>query len=354
MKRSVKRLLSLTAAVLWMAACLAGVLAGRSSGPARDLATKLEAAALMERWMGAIREYKAQAGLAFDPEDLHQTGLIGEAYTSITTTNGSAQAKRTTADPDMAALLVELLTQAGIGPGDAVGAGFSGSFPGLNLAVLAACQTMGIRCVYVASVGASTYGANQPELTFPDMAYRLVQDGLLDTPPGLVTPGGSDDCGYDMDPAVLEGILQRLRGYGAQVLVEPDLQRNIEVRDACYQNGGPIRCFIGVGGNVTTTGLGEKDVGWGLIAPYGAGTYGETDGLIQKYSAQGLPTIHLLNVKQLVADYGMAYDPALLPARGESAIYQTVRYPKWLAAVGALGGAAMLLAGFRRPGEEKP
>ena len=36
---------------------------------------------------------------------------------------------------------------------------------------------------------------------------------------------------------------------------------------ALYEEQGPITCFVGVGGNLTTTGPGEKDVGWGVIQP---------------------------------------------------------------------------------------
>ena len=39
--------------------------------------------------------------------------MIGDEYTPITTSLGSEEAKRTTANPDMAALLVQMLTEPG-------------------------------------------------------------------------------------------------------------------------------------------------------------------------------------------------------------------------------------------------
>lgn len=353
MNTRTRKRLALLAAAVWLAVCLAGAVAGRYQTPAADRAVKLEAAGLMQNWMDAVKEYKAEAGLALSPDDLHQTGMIGEPYTMITTTNGALEAKRTTANPDMAALMVQMLTEAGIGAGDTVGAGFSGSFPSLDLAVLAACQTMGIKCVYIASVGASTYGANQPELTFPDMACRLYQDGLLDTPPALVTPGGQDDCGLDMDQDLLAQIMERIRGYGVATMEQPNLEQNLQARMALYEQEGPIACFIGVGGNLTTTGLGEKEVGWGLIAPYTIQKAGKNDGLIQRYNLEGLPVIHLLNVKRLVADYGLAYDPEQLPELGEGAVYYTTQYPRWPALLGLAGGGAILILGVRKKEERK-
>ena len=265
-----RKRLSLVGAALWLALCLAFTLYAAAQQPAPDADAKLAATALMTRWEECIRGYKAELGLPLSEDDLHGSGLIGEPYTFITTTNGALEAKRTAANPEMAALLVEMLTEAGVKPGDTVGAGFSGSFPGLDLATLAACQTMGVHCVYIASVGASTYGANQPELTFPDMALRLWQDGELDTAPALVTPGGQDDCGYDMDQDLLEGILARVEAGGLTVMRQPDFEANLQARMALYEEQGPITCFVGVGGNLTTTGPGEKDVGWGVISPASA------------------------------------------------------------------------------------
>lgn len=49
---------------------------------------------------------------------------------------------------------------------------------------------MNVKVIYIASMGASTFGANQPQFTFPDMVCRLYLDGRLQTPPALITPGG--------------------------------------------------------------------------------------------------------------------------------------------------------------------
>lgn len=336
-------------AALWLALCLGLSLNGRRRERASDYEVKLRAAQLMDGWMAAVRDYKAQAGLAVSPDDVHNTGMIGEAYTFITTTNGALEAKRTTANPDMAALMVEMLTQAGVRAGDTVGAGFSGSFPALDLAVLAACEAMDIKCIYIASVGASTYGANQPGLTLPDMVCRLYLDGRLETPPALVTPGGQDDCGLDMDRSLLLPILERARGYGVDVMEEPDFEKNLSRRMALY---GGIDCFVGVGGNLTTTGAGEKDVGYGLLKPYAVTKTDGTDGLVQRYSAQGLPVLHLLNIKRLVADYGLPYDPEQPAAPGQSAVYFVTAYPRLPALAGIAGTLALLWRAFREKGKE--
>ena len=174
-----RRSTALILAVIWLAVCLVLTLAMGQTKATEDYEIKLLAAQKLQGWMDNIRDYKLEAGLSLTPYDTHQTGMIGDEYTPITTSLGSEEAKRTTANPDMAALLVQMLTEAGVKSGDTIGAGFSGSFPTLNLAVLAAGEAMNVKVIYIASMGASTFGANQPQFTFPDMVCRLYLDGSL-------------------------------------------------------------------------------------------------------------------------------------------------------------------------------
>ncbi len=331
----------LAAAALLLLLALAASFLSVGSARAPDYDVKLDAAQRMLRCMERVRDYKAEAGLGFSADDRHHTGMIGEPYTFITTTSGALEAKRTTADSDMAALAVQMLREADVKAGDTVGAGFSGSFPAMNLAVLSACAAMDVNIVYIASVGASTYGANQPELTFPDMALRLAAEGLIPAPAAF-SMGGWKDCGLDMDPSLAAEIRARLEASDVPMLYLEDYAENLAARMAIYEENGPIRCFVGVGGNLTTIGKGEDTVPYGLVRPYTVKRADEGSGLMELYNARGLAVLHLLNIKKLVADYGLPYDSETPSVPGESAIYYTRRYP-WRIAFGGVGGAAALL-----------
>ena len=340
-----KRVLALLAAVLLLLTA-AAALARQSARPVRTeyYETQVEAARRLEKCFEAVRGYKSELGIPMSEDDLHQTGMIGLPYTGITTTQGALEAKRTTAWPDMAALCVRMLYEAGVRPGDTVGAGFSGSLPGMDLAVVTACESMGVRLVCIASVGASTYGANNPELTFPEMLYRLEQDGLISTRSAAVTMGGYHDVGADMDPELADAVRLRLREDGLNLVEEPDFSANIAWREALYQQAGPIDCFVAVGGNLTSLGQGESGVslGQGVLHPSGTVRIDESSGLVQRYLSRGLPAVNLLNIKKLMADYDMPFDPAVCPEIGQSAAYSTIRYDRrWLAA--GLAGTAGLL-----------
>lgn len=338
-----KKMAALAAAVLWLLLWFAVCLLLPVQEAAADSDVKLRACSLMAQWEQEILQRKQQLGIPMAEEDWFHSGLIGEDYTELTTTYGALEAKRTTTDPMMAALAVQLLTEAGMHPGSRIGAGFSGSFPGLNLAVLAACEAMGIEIVYIPSVGASTYGANQPGMTFPDMVRCLLEAGLLKTRPALVTPGGQDDVGYDMNPDLLAETLERASAADFPVLQEPDYASNLAARMAAY---GDIDCFVGVGGNLTTVGPGEKTVPYGVIPASELTAESQEDGLLQIYNASGLPAVHLLNVRKLVTDYGLEYDPQVRKEPGTGGLFVIRSYSRVYALIGIVG--AVLLVGFGR------
>ncbi len=326
---------------------------GAETVPADDFETKRKAAGIMQACMDGIKQYKLELGIDLSEGDIHQTGLIGDEFTSITTTVGVLEAKRTVANADMAALAVQMLTEVGVARGETVGATFSGSFPGMNLAFLAAAEAMDLDLVYIASVGASMYGANQPTLTFPDMLQYLLEDGLLSQAPSALSMGGDGDSGLEMDPQIAQEIRGRLEGYGYPFLYIEDYWDNIERRAAIYDAHG-IRCLIGVGGNLTTTGRGEDTLPYGVIQPYKVKTTDENSGLLEIYNARGLPVIHILNIKELVTGYGLAYDPLTLPETGTSAIYFHTRYRWPIAAAGiCISVAILIISLYKRKRMEK-
>lgn len=306
--------------------------------------TQIAAVHKLEDCFAAVKGYKEELGIPMSPHDIHETGLLGAEYTGITTTIGALEAKRTTTWPDMAALVVRMLHEAGVQNGDTIGAGFSGSFPGLNLAVVAACEAMDVELICISSVGASTYGANNPELTFPEMMHRLAEDGIIHTRSAAVTMGGDFDIGMEMDPDLSNPVRERLRADGLNLMEIKDFTENLAAREAIYEENGPIDCFVAVGGNWTSLGRGEEGVslGQGVMKSRSKVRLDEDSGLVQRYMAKGVPVINLLNIKQIMAEYSMPFDPAVWSATGTSAAYSTVRYETGWILVGLGGGVALL------------
>lgn len=310
--------------------------------------TKIQAYEYMEECMAAVRSFKTELCLPIVAEDKLKTGMIGQSYSPITTSLGTIEAKRTSANPDMAALVVELLHKAGVKKGDRIGANFSGSFPSLNLAVLSACKAMEVKCVYISSIGSSNYGGNDPELTFPDMALKLAAKGLIDSPGVAFSVGGNGDNGAEMEQKVILPIVERLKAQGLPQLVAGDYQSNLLLREQLLERSGEISCFVNAGGSITSLGEGESSFyfGQGLLTGKIIPVT-EESGLIEIYRNRGISVVHLLNLRKLTADYGIAYDPVILPPKGTSALYVKPSYNR-IAAIICLGVSVAGLLLYRK------
>ena len=157
-----------------------------------------------------------------------------------------------------------------------------------------------------------------------------------------------------MFPEECEIVRTRLEESGIPFLHERDYQKNLALREEIYREQGPIVCFVGVGGNITTTGLDGDRMSWGVTAPGRGKALSEKSCLLERYNEDGLPVIYLLNIKRLVAAYGLPYDPQEHSPIGESAVYNETVYRWTLTLVGAAAAVGLLLWGrhCRRREEE--
>ena len=337
-----KRILRAAALILLLAAYLTLELT-KTMIPAPDYAQKLAAARQTQACLESIRDLKAELGLETDKAaDINGTGLIGLEYSFITTTIGNLEAKRTSTNPNMAAVVVDMFTELGLQPGDKVAVNCSGSFPALNTAVLCAIDVMELEPYLISSFGASTHGANDPALTWLDMEHHLYSQGLIGHKSDLFSIGGMEDVGKEMDPGLRENITRRIRGYGYELFYDEDLIRNIETRYQIYRDQGDLKCFINVGGNDAS--FGDSNImvhtDGGILTELSEND--NSTGLVQLFLKDSIPVIHLLNMKSLATEYGLPIDPVPLPEPGQGDVYHEVHYHTWIACFGLAGAAALL------------
>jgi len=118
---------------------------------------KLEAAQLSKKAADYIKNHRLENGIFIDEvNDPNQTALIGQEYTLTTTDRGYIEAKLSSTNPNFAAVIVQLLKDAGLKKNDNVAIALTGSFPGLNISTIAAVQTLQLNPIIISSVGAST------------------------------------------------------------------------------------------------------------------------------------------------------------------------------------------------------
>jgi poly-gamma-glutamate system protein len=273
--------------------------AERARAPLRRQASRL-----MAQGVAAIQDARLARGLPFSSDDPGKTGIVGEEMSPLVTTLGSLSAKRQSADPVFAAVVVDLLEQAGVREGDVIAAGFSGSLPGLNLAVLAAAGAMKLDPIIISSVGASQWGATDPAFTWLDMERALGERKVFPFRSAAAAAGGGfllEEGAALAGAAIQRSGLQEISGETHADVVLRRMALYLE-----RAKGRPIRAFVNVGG--ASANVGRCDQGRlppGLVRRLPA-CAAEKQGILHRFLMQGVPVIHLLHVQSLGRRYGIA------------------------------------------------
>ncbi len=328
-------------------ACVAVVLyaiAEHSQSPvhAEAYRKKLDAVRLMQRAESAIRAAKQRIGIEIDPRnDPTGSGVIGPQFTLITTDRGAQSAKQFAAHPNFAAAVTQMLLQARVRPGDAVAVGMTGSLPGMNLAVLSACRAIGARPILVTSLGASMFGATDPELTWLDMEAAVVDAGLWDFRSVGASLGGGGDVGRGLSPAGRQLLADAIERNHVRLLGEPTVLEAVRSRVALYDSvanawGVPLRAYVNVGGGVVSLGGAQNArlIPAGMTRHLAARSY-PNRGVINILSDRGLPIVHLLQVEKLARAFDILDAKGETPQPGRGLLFIRYRYNLWIVGLAA-------------------
>lgn len=299
---------------------------------ARFYQEKIESSRLTKIFFEKIKEERLKIGLTIDPiNDPNQTGLIGLEHSPITSEPGDLNAKLTTTNPNISAIIIELFKKCHLNEGDVVAISFSGSFPGLNLAVLSAIQTLNLKPIIITSVSSSMWGANIPEFTYLDMESILYQNGLLKFRSFAASLGGIDDIGRGLSPEGRKMIETAIKRNGVQELKSKDLEEAIEKRlKSYYTMAGEekIACFINIGGGATA--LAGYELPTGILDPL---KYSFHQGLAGRFLRNGVKVININNINHLTRRYDLPIAPIPIPEIGEGKIYYENRYSVTLSTI---------------------
>lgn len=298
---------------------------------------KLEAASRMRSGLEILRVQRVRNVAPVDREvDPADSGIIGQANSSTTTSTGSLAAKRTTANPNWAAVVVDLLLDAGVREGDLLAVGVSGSFPALNLAALAAADVLGLDVVTIAGVGASSFGANLPEFSWLDMERLLVQSQILPRPSVAASLGGTQDRALGLPSAGRRHLRAAIERNQVAFIDAQDPETSIERRMDLYREiaaGRRYAAYVNVGGSLAS--IGPKSVKRlyrpGLNRrpdPRGLGV----DSVMMRFLRDGVPVINLSKVVALAERYGLPVEPTGLPPVGSGLVFEKREHSRVLLA----------------------
>jgi len=299
---------------------------------------KLEAAKLFQKASDYLKEYRLQKGIFIDIiNDPNGTALIGQDITPITTDRGYIEAKLTSTNPNFAAVVVDMLKEAGVEKNDVVAVAFTGSLPGINIAVHSAIQTLKLKPIIITSVGASNWGANDPYYTWLDMEKVLFDAGIFKNKSVAASIGGGLDRGRGLSPEGRQLLVDAIQRNKVRFVNEEYLENSIQSRIAVYDSlkkKDKIKAFINVGGGISSIGSTEnvQFIPSGLSTTLPMKNF-PTRGVIIRMAEKNIPIVHLLNINQLAHQYGLPISPSPLPQPGDGEIFIQKRYSVILTAV---------------------
>ncbi|ABI83201.1 poly-gamma-glutamate system protein [Francisella tularensis] len=304
--------------------------------------------------------------------DVSCTGLIGLSMTEITTDSGDLYAKRSSVNPNMAAIFVEWLSELNLKEGDTVAVQATGSYPALDIAMLAAIKTLKLKPLIIFSAGASQFGANRPGFTWPDIYHNLVEKGVFDYDILGITLGGSHDNGYGMTPGAILKLNDAIKRNGYNVINIPytdATNTSITTRMKMYKEAAgddnKIKAYINVGGNMASIGLKQPQIKSSDIDnvndnkkskksstssadesviklpsfPTGVTKslppeYKTVNSVAVDFLKEGIPVINVRDINSsIIKKYGMVYNPSTVTPPGHGAVFAQKKYNTILAAI---------------------
>ena len=315
-------------------------------------AEKMRSAQLANRAFGVLREARLKRGLPIDAEaDPTGSGLIGVLLSPVTTNPGHLPSKQTTINPNWAAAVVHLLKRAGAEPGDLVGVGMSGSFPAINVSVLAAIETLELEPIVVTSAGASQWGGNQELFMWPDMERVLYEAGILETRSDACSRGGIDDRALGLSKEGKRLLDNAIDRNGIPRLDVRNFDESVQRRYELIMEkagGRNIAAYINIGGGAASVGsrAGKHLFKPGLTFSTPPGTP-TVNSVMTRLISEGTPIIHLVRIDELAERYGFPLQPATMPTPGNGRIFRKDVRNVWLVA-GVLTLIFVLLVAFIR------
>ncbi len=309
-----------------------------------DYDRKVQAAELMLSALDALQAYRlpgTNSELGNIESDRLSFIILGDKYSPITTDEGRMTDKLTVLNPNFAAVIVDYYNELNLNPGDTVAVMLSGSMPGANIAALAAIKILDLHPIIITSVGASWWGANNPDFTWLDMERVLSEGDILPFRSTAATAGGSDDQGgLRLSSLGRQLIIEAVNRNEAVYISQGTLMANIKGRIRTYEHLTPIshyKAIINVGGGIAAIGHAENRqlIPAGVSLKLPEKNY-PNHGVIHYFTDENVPLVHISDISIIASKYNLPEGQLELPEIGIGSVYHERRYNlknAWIALV---------------------
>ncbi|MEO0081311.1 MAG: poly-gamma-glutamate system protein [candidate division WOR-3 bacterium] len=299
---------------------------------------KLAAARLSKAAFKAVFRMRERLGIPIDTvNDPNKTGLVGAQYSELTYGRSDLSDALTTLNPNFAAAVLELLVQTGVRRGDQVGISWDGTYPALNIELLAVCRCMELKPVIVTSQSAGMWGANWPGMTWLDIERVLNEAGLFDYRTEFATLGGEADDGRGLSPEGRAMLAAAAESAQVELVVPADPELTVQRRLEAFRNA---RAIVSVGRVVADIGDPLAQVPSRVLRKPTAKM--GSQGTIASLLKQRKPVAYLGNPTRVALAYGLPVAPVPIPEVGKGRLFFQRQYSVGLAAIFVIALALML------------
>ncbi|MBV53769.1 MAG: hypothetical protein CL816_06925 [Coxiellaceae bacterium] len=282
-----------------------------------------------------------------EKNDPQKSGLIGDRFTDITSDSGDLITKQTTVNPNIVAIFINWLEQLNLKAGDTVAVGATGSFPALDISMLAAIKAMKLNPLIIYSGAASQFGANIPKFTILDIQHDLHTRKILNYTPIAASIGGGEDRGTNITEKGRTILQKTIEDYGYPLIEPTGTTDSINQRITLYNEASqdqPIKAYINIGGGMASIGLKQlnektiKETARPPSLPTGVLTsmpiiYANTDSVAVRFLKKGIPVVNVHNIgKKLRDQYKLPVNAQYSPI-GWGPLFFHETYNKFLTAV---------------------
>jgi poly-gamma-glutamate system protein len=315
---------------------------------------KLESSKLAAKAMAVIKEEAIRRHTAVDSiNDPNGSYLVGTKYSLITAGSIPLTDILVSLNPNFSAAVVELLTELNIKHGDLIAINTTGTFPGLNIAVLSACKVLGLEPVIITAASSASYGANNPDFTWLDMEAYLKESDIFPFSSYAASIGGEKDNGEGISPEGRILLFRTIERNHVRLISSASLAENIAQRFSLFnvfaeKHAKRLKAYIDIGGTVTGFGQIIQDT---LVKP-GINRYPDQQffsnyGLIQRMVEKQIPILYLGDIKSLARARGLTTTTVPHPQPGQDELFFKERYSIKLAAFFLLCIVVMLFLYIR-------
>ena len=177
----------------------------------------------------------------------------------MTTKKGSLYSKVAVTNPNFSALFVELFSEidsalVNTQEMDTIAVSYTGSFPGANIALLSACKAANIYPVIISSIGSSSWGANQMDMTWADIENYLFEKIFKFRSIGF-SLGGDQDIAEELSKEVRASLKKKIEDNSYNIIESSSLIESIDKRMELYNDRAKnYKAYVSIGGSAASLG----------------------------------------------------------------------------------------------------